>query len=92
MKVLKILNFGEKLDTELEQIKHLLESMPHLEQLTIYLDDASTDDNPVKVSEELQKLPSVASPKCKIQVISNTISLSFTVPSSSSMKGIAPLL
>ncbi|CAA7016700.1 unnamed protein product [Microthlaspi erraticum] len=93
VKALKIkLKFGGKFDSELEQIKHFLESMPHLEKLTIYYDDASTDDSPVKVSEELHELPSVASPKCKIQVISNTISLSFTVPSSSSMKWIAPLL
>ncbi|CAA7056499.1 unnamed protein product [Microthlaspi erraticum] len=91
VKVLKILKFGEKLDTELEQIKHFLESMPHLEQLTICY-DTSIDDNLIKVSEELQKLPRVASPKCKIQVISNNTSLSFTLPSSSSMKLVSPVL
>lgn len=86
VKVLKILMFGEIDDkTELEQIKHFLESMPHLEQLIIYC-DKSIDGNLVKVSKQLQEIPRVASAKCKIQVISDNLNLSFTVPSSSSMK------
>ncbi|CAH8269137.1 unnamed protein product [Arabidopsis lyrata] len=85
VKVLKILKFGEVNDkTELEQIKHFLELMPHLEQLNIYY-DTSVDDNLVKVSKQLQEIPGVASAKCKVQVISDNLTFSVTLPSSSSI-------
>ncbi|AEE79894.1 putative protein [Arabidopsis thaliana] len=85
VKVLEILKFGEINDkTELEQTKHFLELMPHLEQLNIYY-DTSVDDNLVKVSKQLQEIPGVASAKCKVQVISDNLTLSVTLPSSSSI-------
>ncbi|EFH54521.1 predicted protein [Arabidopsis lyrata subsp. lyrata] len=85
LEVLKILKFGEVNDkTELEQIKHFLELMPHLEQLNIYY-DTSVDDNLVKVSKQLQEIPGVASAKCKVQVISDNLTFSVTLPSSSSI-------
>ncbi|VVA92988.1 unnamed protein product [Arabis nemorensis] len=86
VKVIKIRKFGEiDNNTELAQIKHFLESMPHLEQLVVCY-DTSIEENLLKVSKQLQKLPTLASAKCKIQVISNNLSISFTLSSSLSMK------
>ncbi|VVB06231.1 unnamed protein product [Arabis nemorensis] len=54
--------------------------MPNLEQVMLYRDTPFDDDLSIQ-STELQMLENVASPKCKIQVISDNISFSSTVHS-----------
>lgn len=83
------MKFGETNDDddmkiEMEQIKNFLEKMPNLEQLIIYY-NTSVDNDLVEVSSQLQMVPAAASPKCKIQVISDNLSLSSTLPISLSM-------
>ncbi|KAG7634969.1 FBD domain [Arabidopsis suecica] len=90
VKCLKILKFGETnddddMEIEMEQIKNFLEKMPNLEQLIIYY-ESSIDNDLVRVSSQLQEVPTVASLKCKIQVISDNLSLSSTLPISLSME------
>lgn len=69
MKALKVLRFGETdIENQIELIKHFLETMPRLEQLTIYY-DTSIDDDLIQVSSQLNNFPRVASPNCEIQVI-----------------------
>lgn len=82
VKVLKIFISEE----EIEKVKHILETMPHLEQLVLYYD--SYFDGDVKVSSQLQMLTRVASPQCKVQLIpiASTLSVSSTVPTSVSTK------
>lgn len=80
VKVLKILKFGKIYDDEIEQVKLFLEMMPNLEQLIIRCDESFGKDL-VEVSNKLQRLPRVASPKCNVQLISGHLSLSCTVPS-----------
>ncbi|CAA7016707.1 unnamed protein product [Microthlaspi erraticum] len=84
VKVLKILKFGKIYDDEIEQVKLFLEMMPNLEQLIIHCDESFGKDL-VEVSNQLQMLPRVASPKCNVQLISGDghVSLSSTVTSSS---------
>ncbi|XP_010469325.1 PREDICTED: F-box/LRR-repeat protein At3g59210 [Camelina sativa] len=89
VKLLKILKFGETndgddMEKEIEQIKNFLEKMPNLELLIIYYNKSENDL--VEVSSQLQMVPAVASLKCKIQVISENLSLSSTLPISLSMK------
>jgi len=60
---------------QLEQDKHFLETMPNLEQMILYY-DTPYDDDVLDVSMQLQMLHRVASAKCKIQVISDNLSLS----------------
>ncbi|CAN7052396.1 unnamed protein product [Brassica rapa subsp. trilocularis] len=82
VKFLKILKFGETCDDndeadmemEMEMIKHFLEKMLNLELLIIYY-NTSIQDDLVEVLNQLQMLPEVASFKCKIQVISDSLSL-----------------
>ncbi|CAH2063575.1 unnamed protein product [Thlaspi arvense] len=93
VKFLTILNFEEAcvsdddvdMEMEMKKIKHFLKKMPNLEQLIIYYSTSIKDDL-VQVSGQLQLLPEVASFKCKIQVISNSLGLSITLPISLSMK------
>ncbi|KFK35161.1 hypothetical protein AALP_AA5G246900 [Arabis alpina] len=74
VKVLKVLRFGETgVENEIELVKLFLETMPRLEQLTLYYDTSSNDDL-IKVSSQLNKLRRVASPNCEIQVISSKLS------------------
>ncbi|KAJ0246660.1 F-box/LRR-repeat protein [Hirschfeldia incana] len=84
VKVLKILKFGEIFGYEdiveqIKQVQHFLETMPNLEQLVLYY-DTSFDKDVNEVSAQLQSHPRVASPKCKISVISDNLCLSSTVP------------
>ncbi|ESQ44163.1 hypothetical protein EUTSA_v10005937mg [Eutrema salsugineum] len=81
VKFIKIMIFGETGDDEMEmkQIKHFLAKMPNLEELTIYY-NTSIEVDMVHLSSQLQMLPGVASLKCKIQVISDNLSLSITFP------------
>ncbi|KAL1189738.1 putative F-box protein [Cardamine amara subsp. amara] len=51
--------------------------MPNLEQLILY--NIPTDEDVIKFSSQLQMLPKVASPKCKIQVVSDNLSLTSTL-------------
>ncbi|EOA23943.1 hypothetical protein CARUB_v10017159mg [Capsella rubella] len=86
VKLLKILKIGETNDDdnkeiEIEQVKNFLEKMPNLEQLIIYY-NTSNENDLVEVSSQLEMVPAVASLKCKIQVISDNLSLSSTLPSS----------
>ncbi|KAL9840694.1 putative FBD domain-containing protein [Arabidopsis thaliana] len=60
---------------QIEQVKHFQETMPNLEQMILYY-DTSYDDDVLDVSMQLQMLHRVASAKCKIQVISDNLSLS----------------
>lgn len=79
VKILKILKFGEvsvysdDMDKQMEVIKYLLGTMPNLEQ--VILDYGRIDGDVMEVSTQLQMLHQVASPKCKIQVISDNITL-----------------
>lgn len=70
------------MERQTDLIEHFLESMPNLEQVILYYDTTFDDDLKI-VSTQLQMLEKVASTKCKIQVISDNISYSFTVYSSS---------
>ncbi|KAG7634967.1 Leucine-rich repeat 2 [Arabidopsis suecica] len=93
VKILKVLKFGQissykdDMERQTDLIEHFLESMPNLEQVILFYDTTYDDDLKI-VSTQLQMLEKVASPKCKIQVISDNISYSFTVYSSSSTKGL----
>ncbi|CAL9245801.1 unnamed protein product [Arabidopsis halleri] len=83
VKVLKIFLFDdndEEDGSEMRQIKYFLEKMPRLEELIVYY-NTSYDPAVLELSKKLQKIPKIASPKCKIQVISENLSLSSTVPS-----------
>lgn len=66
-------------DMEMEMIKHFVEKMLNLEQLIIYYNTSIKDDL-VEVLNQLQMLPEVASFKCKIQVISDSLSLLLMAP------------
>lgn len=66
VKVLKIFISDDKIEKQIEKVKHFLEAMPHLEQLVVYYD--------VKVSSQLQMLSRLASPKCKVQLIPSNLS------------------
>ncbi|KAG7579062.1 F-box domain [Arabidopsis thaliana x Arabidopsis arenosa] len=87
VKVVKVWKFGEKnyyyndIKKQIEQVKHFLETMPNLEQMILYY-DTPYDDDVLEVSKQLQKLTRVASAKCKIQVISDNLSLSFSFSTS----------
>ncbi|KAL9299386.1 putative FBD domain-containing protein [Arabidopsis thaliana] len=86
VKVVKVWKFGEKnynndMKKQIEQVKHFLETMPNLEQMILYY-DTPYDDDVLAVSKQLQMLPRVASAKCKIQVISDILSLSFSFSTS----------
>ncbi|XP_019100977.1 PREDICTED: F-box/LRR-repeat protein At3g59210-like [Camelina sativa] len=93
VKILEVLKFGEvfrnknHMDRQTEVIKYFLQTMPNLEQVTLYFDTPFDNDLSI-LSTELQALEKVASPKCKIQVISYNISFSSTVHSSSSTGGL----
>ncbi|XP_010469324.1 PREDICTED: F-box/LRR-repeat protein At3g59200-like [Camelina sativa] len=83
VKVLKIFLFDdndEEDGSEILQIRYFLEKMPRLEQLIVYY-NTSYDPAVLNLSKKLQKVPKVASPKCKIQVVSENLSLTCTVPS-----------
>ncbi|CAA0387382.1 unnamed protein product [Arabidopsis thaliana] len=83
VKVLKIFLFDdndEEDGSEMRQIKYFLEKMPRLEELVVYYNTAY-DPAVLELSKKLQKIPKIASPKCKIQVISENLSLSSAVPS-----------
>lgn len=74
---------------EEEQIKHFLEKMPRLEQLVVYF-DISYDPSVFELSKKLQSISTMASPKCNLQVISQNLSLSSTLPSTLTKKWSAP--
>ncbi|CAH8384124.1 unnamed protein product [Eruca vesicaria subsp. sativa] len=91
VKVLKII-LSVHIDdegSEVEEIKHFLEKMPQLDQLIVYF-DISYEHSVFELSKKLQSIPRIASPKCNIQVISQNLSLSSTVPSSLTKKWSAP--
>ncbi|CAH8256561.1 unnamed protein product [Arabidopsis lyrata] len=79
VKVLKILDFGEIYDDEIEkkidQVKHFLETMPYVEQLILHY-NTPIDEDVIEVYQQLQRHPKVASSKCKLQLISDNLSLS----------------
>ncbi|CAH2063652.1 unnamed protein product [Thlaspi arvense] len=90
LKVLEIFKFGEILGDGyfkelIKQVQHFLETMPNLKQLVLYY-DASFDEDLNQVSAQLQWHPRVASSKSKIQIISDNLCLSTTVPSSVTTK------
>ncbi|KAG7544181.1 F-box domain [Arabidopsis thaliana x Arabidopsis arenosa] len=84
VKVLKILKFGgicdddEGVETQSEQVKHFLKTMPNLEQMILYY-DTPNDQDVMKVCKKLQKLRRVASAKCNVKIISDNLSLSSTM-------------
>ncbi|KAJ0255542.1 F-box/LRR-repeat protein [Hirschfeldia incana] len=86
VKFLKILKFGEACDDddvdmvmEIATINYFLQKMLNLEKLIVYYNTLIEEDL-VEVSSQLQMLPVVASSKCKIQVISDSLGLSITLP------------
>ncbi|EOA23973.1 hypothetical protein CARUB_v10017193mg [Capsella rubella] len=71
VKFLKVQRFGENgIENQIELVKHFLETMPRLEQLTVHY-VASIDDDVNKVSSQLKDFARVASPNCEIQVVSD---------------------
>ncbi|CAN6898827.1 unnamed protein product [Brassica oleracea] len=74
---------------EEEQIKHFLEKMPRLEQLVVYFNE-SYEPSVFELSKKLQSVPTIASPKCNLQVISQKLSLSSTLPCALTKKWSAP--
>ncbi|XP_010513719.2 PREDICTED: F-box/LRR-repeat protein At3g59190-like [Camelina sativa] len=93
VKMLKVLKFGEMfsyeddIERQLEVIKYFLETMPNLEEVILHY-NTPYDEDVSMVSGVLQLLGNLASPKCKIQVISDNISFSSTLHSSSSTSGL----
>lgn len=93
VKILKVLKFGEitnykdDMDKQTDLIRYFVETMPNLEQVILYYDTPLDGDLSI-VSTGFQMLEKVASTKCKIQVISDDISFSSTVHSSSSTNGL----
>ncbi|KAG2324753.1 hypothetical protein Bca4012_039267 [Brassica carinata] len=89
VKKLKVLKFGEitnhkdDMDKQTDLINYFVETMPNLEEVVLYYDTPFDSDLEI-VSNGFQQLEKVASTKCKIQVISDNISFSTTVHSSSS--------
>ncbi|KAL9310025.1 putative F-box protein [Arabidopsis thaliana] len=79
VKVLKILEFGKIYDDEIEkridQVKHFLEKIPDIEQLILHY-NTPVDEDVIKVYQQLRRHPKVASSKCKLQLISDNLSLS----------------
>jgi len=75
VKVLKILRFGEYgIVNQIEMIKIFLETMPHLEQLTVYYNTPIGGDLIEEVSSQLKNFAREASPNCEIQVIPDVLS------------------
>uniref|UniRef100_A0A1J3IYR3 F-box/LRR-repeat protein n=1 Tax=Noccaea caerulescens TaxID=107243 RepID=A0A1J3IYR3_NOCCA len=93
VKILKVLKFGEitnykdDMDKQTDLIRYFVETMPNLEQVILYYDTPLDGDLSI-VSTGFQMLEKVASTKCKIQVISDDISFSSTVHSSSLTNGL----
>nr|VDC99579.1 unnamed protein product [Brassica rapa] len=89
VKKLKVLKFGEitnykdDMDKQSDLINHFVQTMPNLEEVVLYYDTPFDSDLEI-VSNGFQQLEKVASTKCKIQVVSDNISFSTTVHSSSS--------
>ncbi|KAH0918943.1 hypothetical protein HID58_026603 [Brassica napus] len=89
VKKLKVLKFGEitnykdDMDKQLDLINHFVQTMPNLEEVVLYYDTPFDSDLEI-VSNGFQQLEKVASTRCKIQVVSDSISFTTTVHSSSS--------
>ncbi|CAL9242119.1 unnamed protein product [Arabidopsis halleri] len=84
VKALKILKFGEICDDkemQMELVEHFLETMPKLEQMILYY-DTPLDEDVIEVSKQLEMLPRVASANCKIQIISDNLSVSSSLSTS----------
>ncbi|XP_024012970.1 putative F-box/FBD/LRR-repeat protein At3g59240 [Eutrema salsugineum] len=82
VKVIKILKFGvicedEDMDKMMEQVEYFLETMPNLEQLIIHY-ETYIDEDVEEVLSQFQMVPREGLTKCKIQVISDNLSLSST--------------
>ncbi|KFK35159.1 hypothetical protein AALP_AA5G246400 [Arabis alpina] len=87
VKVLKILMNNDKIEKQMEQVKHFLETMPHLEQLVLYYESSFDEE----VLAQLQIQTRAASPKCKVKLIPGNLSVSSAVPSSVSTKWVSLL-
>ncbi|CAN6905300.1 unnamed protein product [Brassica oleracea var. botrytis] len=74
---------------EEEQIKHFLEKMLRLEQLVVYFNE-SYEPSVFELSKKLKSVSTIASPKCNLQVISQNLSLSSTLPCALTKKWSAP--
>ncbi|CAH2035322.1 unnamed protein product [Thlaspi arvense] len=66
-------------EMDIVQIRHFLKKMPALEKLIVYY-HTSLDTDVFNLFKRLQETPKVASPKCKIQMISRNLYLSSTFP------------
>jgi len=67
----------EDVADHIKQVKQFLETMPDLEQVTLYY-NTPQDEDVMKVFKKLKKLRRVASAKCEVQIISDNLNLSFT--------------
>lgn len=74
---------------DIRQINHFLEKITGLEQLIVYY-TTSYEHAVFELSKRLEKIPRIDSSKCKIQVISENLSLLSTPSSSYSKKWSAP--
>ncbi|KAG7544150.1 F-box domain [Arabidopsis thaliana x Arabidopsis arenosa] len=61
---------------QIEHVEHFIEKMPNLEQVILHYHTSNDEDVMKKVFKKLEKLPRVASANCKIQLISDNLSLS----------------
>lgn len=76
VKVIEILNFGETFDEDDDEDEDFLEKMPNLKQVIMHFISSDDEDVMMKVFKKLEELPRVASANCKIQLISDNLSLS----------------
>ncbi|KAG7611474.1 FBD domain [Arabidopsis suecica] len=63
---------------QIEHVEYFIEKMPNLEQVILCY-YTSNDEDVMKVFKKLENLPRVASTNCKIQLISDNLSLSCNV-------------
>ncbi|EFH46886.1 predicted protein [Arabidopsis lyrata subsp. lyrata] len=61
---------------QIEHVEHFIEKMPNLEQVILHYYTSNDEDLMMKVFKKLENLPRVASANCKIQLISDNLSLS----------------
>ncbi|XP_019087631.1 PREDICTED: putative F-box/LRR-repeat protein At3g59170 [Camelina sativa] len=73
VEVVKIFIDDGKTEKHIEQVKHLLGTMTNLEQLVLYYDSSSFDEDLIQVSTQLQMRASLVSPKCNVQLIPNLL-------------------
>ncbi|EFH62978.1 predicted protein [Arabidopsis lyrata subsp. lyrata] len=75
VKILYLAAYTLEIEKKIDQVKHFLETMPYVEQLILHY-NTPIDEDVIEVYQQLQRHPKVASSKCKLQLISDNLSLS----------------